>query len=223
MEILKTKNVLFIEDNDDFAQNFMTLLGLFVHKIWYCQTLTHARQTFTDESIDFIICDIKLNDENGFNFIEEVRKIETTMPIIVLSGNKNEEFLFRAIPLNLIAYLLKPITYKDFVASLEKCAEIFSKKETVLLKNGDLFDTQNQTLTLKDGSVIEMSKKETLFLKLLVDNAQKIVTKDMLLATVWNYEDVSEGALANFVMRLRKKIGKNLIHTIAESGYRLGL
>lgn len=223
MEILKTKNVLFVEDNDDFAENFMTLLSLFVHKIWYSRTLQNARETFKNEHVDMIICDIKLNDENGFNFIEEVRKIETTIPIIILSGNKNEEFLFRAIPLNLVAYLLKPITYKDFVASLEKCAAIFLKNECVVLKNGDVFDKQNQMLILKDGSSVELSKKETLFLKLLLDNAQQIVTKDMVIGSVWNYEDISEGAIANFIMRLRKKIGKNYIHTVAESGYRLGL
>ena len=136
VEILKTKNVLFVEDNDDFAQNFMTLLELFVHKIWHCKDLSHARNIFTHEVVDMIICDIKLNNENGLSFIEEVRKFETRMPIIVLSGNKNEEFLFRAIPLNLTAYLLKPIKYKDFVASLEKCAKSFSKTETTLLKNG---------------------------------------------------------------------------------------
>ena len=223
MEILKTKNVLFVEDNDDFAQNFMTLLELFVHKIWHCKDLSHARDTFTREVVDMIICDIKLNNENGLSFIEEVRKFETRMPIIVLSGNKNEEFLFRAIPLNLTAYLLKPIKYKDFVASLEKCAKSFSKTETILLKNGDIFDKHNQALHLKDGTTIELGKKETAFLKLLIENQNQIVTKDMIIESVWNFEDVTEGAIANFIMRLRKKIGKNFIHTVAESGYKLGI
>lgn len=223
VELLKTKNVLFVEDNDDFAQNFMTLLALFVQTIYHCKDLQSARETFASQRVDLIICDIKLNNENGLNFIEEVRKIETTIPIIVLSGNKNEEFLFRAIPLNLTAYLLKPITYKDFVASLEKCAGAFFKNETIVLKNGDVFDRQNQTLQLKSGELIELSKKETLFLSLLIENAHQIVTKDMLLASVWDYEEVSEGAIANFIMRLRKKIGKQFIHTVAESGYRLGI
>ena len=70
MEILKTKNVLFVEDNDDFAQNFMTLLELFVHKIWHCKDLSHARNIFTHEVVDMIICDIKLNNENGLSYLQ---------------------------------------------------------------------------------------------------------------------------------------------------------
>ena len=222
MEILKTKNVLFVEDNEDFAQNFMTLLELFVHKIWHAKELKTAREVFQHETIDMIICDIKLNNENGLAFIEEVRKFETGMPIIILSGNKNEEFLFRAIPLNLTAYLLKPIKYKDLVTSLETCAKSFTKTEAILLKNGDIFDRHNQTLHLKEGKSIELGKKETAFLRLLIENHNQIVTKDMILESVWNFEDVSEGAIANFIMRLRKKIGKQFIHTVAESGYKLG-
>ncbi len=222
MEILKTKNVLFVEDNEDFAQNFMTLLELFVHKIWHCKDLKSARDTFEHETIDMIICDIKLNNENGLTFIEEVRKFETHMPILILSGNKNEEFLFRAIPLNLTAYLLKPIKYKDLVASLDKCAKSFTKTDTHLLKNGDIFDRHNQSLYLKDGTTIELGRKETAFLRLLIENQNQIVTKDMILESVCNYGDVTEGAIANFIMRLRKKIGKHYIHTVAESGYKLG-
>lgn len=223
MEILKQKNVLFVEDNEEFAHNFIMLLELFVHKIWHCKNLSDARSIFEHESVDLIICDIKLHHENGLNFIEEVRKIETHIPIMILSGNKNEEYLFRAIPLNLTAYLLKPIKYKDFVASLEKCAKAFTKSETVLLKNGDIFDKQSQQLHLKNGETIELGKKETAFLELLIANPHHIITKDMVLESVWNFEDVSEGAVANFIMRLRKKIGKNYIHTVAESGYKLGI
>ncbi len=133
----------FVENNEEFAQNFMTLLELFVHKIWHCKDLTSANETFKAENIDIIISDIKLNHENGLAFIESIRKVNTQIPVIVLSCNKNEEFLFRAIPLNLSAYLLKPIKYKDFIESLEKCACSFTKSNTIILKNGCMFDPHN--------------------------------------------------------------------------------
>lgn len=223
MEILKSKNVLFVEDNEEFAQNFMTLLELFVHKIWYCKDIESAHKTFQSEQIDIIISDIKLNNENGLSFIESIRKIDTHIPIIILSGNKNEAFLFRAIPLNLSAYLLKPIKYKDFIESLEKCACSFTKSNTIILKNGCIFDPSNHLFYLQDGTPIELHKKESAFIKLLIENGHHIVTKDRMLESIWNYEDISEGAIANFIMRLRKKVGKNLIYTVPEIGYKLGL
>lgn len=223
MEILKSKSVLFVENNEEFAQNFMTLLELFVHKIWHCKDLTSANHTFQAEKIDIIISDIKLNHENGLSFIESIRRVDVHIPIIVLSGNKNEEFLFRAIPLNLCAYLLKPIKYKDFIESLEKCACSFTKSNSMLLKNGCIFDHQKHIFYLQDGTCVELHKKESAFIKLLIENGSSIVTKDRMLEAIWNYEDISEGAIANFIMRLRKKVGKNLIYTVPEIGYKLGL
>ena len=223
MEILKSKSVLFVENNEEFAQNFMTLLELFVHKIWHCKDLTSANHTFQAEKIDIIISDIKLNHENGLSFIESIRRVDVHIPIIVLSGNKNEEFFFRPIPLNFCAYLFKPIKYKDFIESLEKCACSFTKSNSMLLKNGCIFDHQNHIFYLQDGTCVELHKKESAFIKLLIENGSSIVTKDRMLEAIWNYEDISEGAIANFIMRLRKKVGKNLIYTVPEIGYKLGL
>ncbi|MDD3343270.1 MAG: response regulator transcription factor [Sulfurospirillaceae bacterium] len=222
IKILKDKNVLFVEDNEEFAQNFMTLLALFVKQIFHCDTITKAKQTMQTETIDMIICDIKLNDENGLDLIEVIRKDNTHLPIVVLSGNKNEEFLFRAIPLNLTAYLLKPIKYKELIDTLSKCAEHFRPSNQIILKNGYSYEPENRVLYDKEGGLIELSKKEAAFVELLMANANRIVTKDMMCESVWNFDCVSDQAIVNFVMRFRKKVGKEFIQTIAEAGYRLG-
>jgi len=62
---LKERHILFVEDNEDFAQNFMTLLGLFVHKIFHCKNIATAEETLQTQKIDIIICDIKLHHENS--------------------------------------------------------------------------------------------------------------------------------------------------------------
>lgn len=220
--ILKEKNVLFVEDNDEFAQNFMTLLSLFVKEIFHCRTIASAQKTLLEQTVDMIICDIKLNDENGLDFIEVVRKNNQNIPIVILSGNKNEEFLFRAIPLNLVAYLLKPIKYKEFVETLTKCAYFFTPSHHVTLKNGYRYDQDNRVLYTREGMTIELSKKEASFVELLLINQNRIVTKDMMCESIWNFDCASDQAIVNFVMRFRKKVGKEFVQTVAEAGYRLG-
>ena len=222
MTVLKNKNVLLVEDNDEFAQNFMTLLSLFVGAIFHCKDIGSAQKVLVDKKIDMIICDIKLGDENGLDFIESIRKNNLHMPIVILSGNKNEEFLFRAIPLNLVAYLLKPIKYKEFTETLTKCAQFFTPSTHLMLKNGYSFDQNNRLLYTKEGVAIELGKKEAAFVELLLANQNRIVTKDMMYESIWNFDCVSDQAIVNFVMRFRKKVGKEFIQTIAEAGYRLG-
>lgn len=221
--VLKEKNVLFVEDNDEFAQNFMTLLSLFVKEIFHCNTMSAARKALSEQTVDMIICDIKLGDENGLDFIETVRKNNAHIPIVILSGNKNEEFLFRAIPLNLVAYLLKPIKYKELIDTLTKCAQFLAPQQHVTLKNGYGFDGENRMLYTREGNAIELSRKEAAFVELLVANQNRIVTKDMMYESLWNFDCVSDQAVVNFVMRFRKKVGKDFIQTIAEAGYRLGV
>lgn len=221
--ILREKNVLFVEDNDEFAQNFMTLLSLFVREIFHCNTLSSAQQSLSSQKVDMIICDIKLGDENGLDFIESIRKNNAHIPIVILSGNKNEEFLFRAIPLNLVAYLLKPIKYKELIDTLTKCAEFFAPSHRVNFKNGYSFDGDNRLLYTHEGEAIELSRKEAAFVELLAANQNRIVTKDMMYESLWNFDYVSDQAVVNFVMRFRKKVGKDFIQTIAEAGYRLGV
>lgn len=221
--VLKEKNVLFVEDNDEFAQNFMTLLALFVKEIFHCNTMSAARKVLSEQTVDMIICDIKLGDENGLDFIETVRKNNAHIPIVILSGNKNEEFLFRAIPLNLVAYLLKPIKYKELIDTLTKCAQFLAPQQHVTLKNGYGFDGENRMLYTREGNAIELSRKEAAFVELLVANQNRIVTKDMMYESLWNFDCVSDQAVVNFVMRFRKKVGKDFIQTIAEAGYRLGV
>lgn len=221
LTVLKDKTVLFVEDNEEFAQNFMTLLSLFVKQIYHCNTLLSAQESLCQNSIDMIICDIKLNHENGLDFIESIREGNAHIPIIILSGNKNEEFLFRAIPLNLVAYLLKPIKYQELIDTLTKCAHFFLPPNHTLLKNGYRFENDNRLLHTPSGEALELNKKEAAFVELLVLNQNRIVTKDMMCEAIWNFECASDQAIVNFVMRFRKKVGKEFVHTVAEAGYRL--
>lgn len=222
LEILKDKNVLFVEDNEEFAQNFIALLSLFVKEVFHCRTLYESYGALKVQKIDMIICDIKLNNENGLDFIEFARKSSVQLPIVILSGNKNEEFLFRAIPLNLVAYLLKPVKYKELIDTLTKCAQCFKPSDHIVVRNGYAFDQGNRILQTPEGMTIELSKKESAFVELLVACQNRIVTKDMMYESIWNFDYVSDQAIVNFIMRFRKKVGKDFIQTIPEAGYRLG-
>jgi len=220
---LKERHILFVEDNEEFAQNFMTLLGLFVNKIFHCKTITEALDALQTQKIDIIICDIKLHHENGLSFIESVRQTNTTIPIIVLSGNKSEEFLLRAIPLNLTAYLLKPVKYQELIDTLNRCTTTLNMSDHILLKNGYAFDKHNRILFTNEGYKIDLNKKETALVELLIENQNRVVSKAMMHETLWDFDEVSDQALLNFIMRFRKKVGKNFIQTVAEAGYRLGV
>ena len=67
----------------------------------------------------------------------------------------------------------------------------------------------------------ELNKKEILFFEMLVQHQNSVLTRDMFLAYVYEYEPMSESALNNFIMRLRRRFGKQFLHTIPDVGYKL--
>lgn len=218
---LKDKTVLFLEDNETFAENTMTLLQIFVHTVIHATTIDEAKKTLSEQNIDIIISDIKLKNENGIDFIRDVRSYNTATPIIIISGHKDEEFLFRSIPLGLTAYLLKPIKYEDLIDALSRCAEklqsgLKSRKE---LKEGWVYDSDTKVLA-KEGKEYNLNKKESLFMELLAANRERLITKEMLQNNVWQEDEMSDSAITNFIMRIRRRFGKDFIYTIPDLGYR---
>ena len=56
---------------------------------------------------------------------------------------------------------------------------------------------------------------------MLCENKKRVITKDMFIKCVYEYEPMSDSALNNFILRIRKKFGKNFLHTIPDVGYKM--
>lgn len=221
---LKTKTLLFLEDNDEFALNTTALLNIFVRDVIRVSTIAEAKTALKEKSVDLIVTDIKLKNENGIDFIRDLRSEDTAMPIIIISGNKDEEFLFRSIPLGLTAYLLKPIKYDELIDALSRCAEKLAVSQTGNreLKEGWSYESDTKTL-LSGGKHFSLNKKEALFMELLSLNRNRLITKEMIQESVWVEDIMSDSALTNFIMRIRRRFGKDFIYTIPDLGYRFKL
>lgn len=217
---LKNVTILFLEDNITFAEHTIYFLELYVKKVIHCTSMKDALNSFDKESIDLIISDLKVDDGIALDFIEQIRKIDTNTPIIVLSAHKDEEFLLKAIPLGLTAYETKPIDFTSFKSVLEKSIKILKNNELVLVKN-DIFYNQKKKILIKENKEIVLSKKESLFIELLIKNKNGITTKEQIAQCIWEDEIMSESALKNFLLRIRKKTGKDFFFTIQNLGYRL--
>lgn len=222
LENLKHKTILFLEDNLEFAANTINLLQMFVQTVYHAQEIEQARTILSSNPIDIIICDVKLKNENGIDFIRDVRTKDTKIPILIISGHKDEKFLFRAIPLGLTAYLLKPLKYETLIDALKQCVDAIDahQMKKIELKEGWYYDIENKCME-KGGILYTLNKKEALFIELLSKNRDRLITKEMVDAAVWGYDEMSDSAITNFILRIRRRFGKNFIFTIPDVGYRL--
>lgn len=217
---LKNTKVLFLEDNVTFAEHTIYFLELYVKKVLHCTNMNDAIKTFNNERIDIIISDLRVEDGIALDFIEKIRQKDTDIPIVVISAHKDEEFLLKAIPLGLTAYEIKPIDFNVFKGILEKCISKLDRNDLQLVKDNIFYD-MNKKVIFKDNQEIVLSKKEALFVELLINNKNGITTKDQIAQSVWQDNVMTESALKNFLLRIRKKVGKDFFYTIQSLGYRL--
>lgn len=220
MNNLKNLKILFLEDNLVFAEHTIYFLELYVKEVIHCTTMEDALTLFNMENIDIIISDLKVEDGLALHFIELIRENDQEVPIVVLSAHKDEEFLLQAIPLGLISYEVKPINFTDFKILLNKCAQAVEDKNRLFIKDDTFYDYNKKSIC-KNKEEIILSRKESLFVELLIKNKNSITTKDDISNFIWENEIMSESALKNFLLRVRKKLGKNFFYTIQNIGYRL--
>ena len=223
IEQLKSKQILFIEDDEELSQMMIPIFKVFVKEVFYAPTLADAKEILNEQHIDLIFTDIHLKNENGLDFVKEIRSTNEEIPIIVLSGYKDEPLLLKAIPLGLTDYLIKPVNYTQLTIAFEKCIQKIGKvsQQRILLSNGFEYSVDEKKL-VKEGVWYELKKKELLFMELLSKNKNRLITKEMIQDCVWEAEDMSDAALYNFIMRIRNRFGKDFIHMISNLGYRLG-
>lgn len=222
MEFLSDKNLLLLEDSDEFIENAVSLFNMFVKRTFVAKNIKEAFKILNDEKIDLIISDVNLKKESGLDFIEEFRKTNNETPILILSGYKDEDLLFKAMTLNLSGYLLKPINFKALIEAFEKCGNKikFNNQAIVELKDGFKYDKELKRI-IKMNEIYELNKKEILFFEMLCENKKRVITKDMFIKFVYEYEPMSDSALNNFILRIRKRFGKNFLHTIPDIGYKM--
>jgi len=222
MENLKEKTVLFLEDNLAFAEDTKKFLAHYVKNIVHVTSMKDALEKFESEEIDFILSDLKVEDGIALLFIENIRKINTKVPIVVLSAHKDEAFLLKAIPLGLTAYALKPINFVDFEEVLNKCAiTLANQNKNIIFLKDDSFYDKGRKVVIVDKVEVSLTKKEALFVELLYENKSAIVSKEMINERIWENNVMSDPALKNFLLRIRKKTYRDFFYTIQGVGYRL--
>ena len=229
MENLKNLKILFLEDNKIFAKNTIKLLEFYVKDIVHCESIKKAKELFNQGNIDIIISDLIVTDGNALSFVKYVRDENLNIPIVVLSAHKDEELLFQAIPLGLTTYAIKPVDFNSIEAILEKCSDILKKqnKSTEVNISKNLYYDYNKKLLLRRNEnstqveEIMLRKKEALFIELLIDYSNKILPNEKIEEVIWENDVMTESALKNFLLRVRKKIGKTILINVQGLGYKL--
>lgn len=220
----KNLRVLVVEDEDIARDNCVEFLEEYFENIYEASTALDALKLYEKVSPNIIITDIQMPKLNGLEFISRIRQKDKNVQIIILTAFCDKDYLLRAVELQLVKYLIKPINEKEFEKALLSACENLNNDESniIYLKDDLKFDMYNLTLVDNDN-IIKLRTKELDFLYLLLKNKNRFVTYQEIENFVWKDEVMSKDALKTLVKNLKKKMPKELIVNLTNTGYKIDI
>ena len=219
-KILKQLDVLFISEVDSSYKKIENILRLFFKEVLNTNSLIYANEIYEKSFPSILIIDINLKESSGLPFIKELRKKNKSMPIIIITENKEVDILIEAIKLNLIDYLLKPIDINKLIHALNLSAKniLNSGEIKTIIKNDIIYNYVEKSITILDKKQ-SLTKNEARLLELFLINKNKFVKNEDIIKQIWSDKEVSTSAFKSLINRLSNKIGKETISNSFGIGY----
>jgi len=182
----------------------------------------------TTEEYDLIILDRMLPGvEDGLDICKTLREKGYSTPVLVLTARDTVPDRVTGLNAGADDYLIKPFAFDELVARLHALLRRPVAVQDTVIEVADLSLNPQTHEVKRSGTPIELTQREFALLEYLMRNANRPVSKDQIMAHVWEYEsDILPNTVEAFIVYLRNKVerpfkGQKLIHTVRGFGYRL--
>lgn len=182
------------------------------------RTVEEAKQHLTQiEKYDLLVLDVTLPDGTGFEVCERVRKQNAQIPIIFLTASDEEVNVIRGLDCGGDDYVTKPFKLGELcsrIRALLRRAGVSSQDKTNVLECGDIFIDLLGSRVFLNGKVLDLTNAEYRLLCLLVRNANRVVSREIILNDLWDDAGnfVDDNTLSVYVRRLREKVEADASH-----------
>lgn len=219
-------HVLLVEDDNEQADFVIRGLAGGGHQVAHACDGRSGLAMARAESFDVLVLDRMLPQLDGLSLLRQLRAAAITTPVLILSALAEVDDRVEGLRAGGDDYLAKPFAIVELQARLEALVRRNAPVSRVL-KIADLeLDLGRHTVT-RAGRRIELKPKELQLLTYLMQHADQVVTRSMLLEGVWGYHfDPSTNVIDVHISYLRAKLDAPgltpIIHTVRGAGYRLG-
>jgi len=223
-DMLKNFTILYVDDEDMVRKNAVEFLGRVSSKVYEAKDGKDAIGMWKKHKPDIIITDINMPKLNGIDMASYIRANDKDVQIIVATAHSDTDYLLKAVELQLVKYIIKPITKDKLINALEKSMQLIEDKSKFNLSLSPTTQYNAFEKIIYDGKKeIKLTKNETLFLDLLAHHHTRVVRYEEIENAIWAYEGMSQDAIRSLVRGLRKKVPDGVIENISGVGYRLHL
>ncbi len=225
-------SILLVEDEENLHDALKLNLELEGYEITSAYDGSQALQRIQQEYFDLIIMDVMLPEVDGITVTENIRLQNNEVPILILSAKDTSADRVFGLKKGADDYLTKPFNLEELLLRIQKLIE---KNRKMQEKDfiGDTYsfgkntiDFKAQEVVTRRGERLQISKKEAMLLKLLIENKNEVVTREKILQAVWGYNVYpTTRTIDNFILNFRKYFEEDsrnpqYFHSVRGVGYK---
>ncbi len=176
-----------------------------------------------EEEFAAIILDLGLPQKPGLDVLSHWRSQGLKTPVLILTARDSWQERVDGLKAGADDYLGKPFHFEELIARLEAILRRkYGRSDNELEYSGVKLDLDAQSVTLKDGSVAELTAIEYRMLRYMMLNPKKIISKTVLSEQAYEEDNIKDSNVIEvYINRLRSVLGKDFIKTYRGQGYRL--
>ena len=204
-------SILLVEDEENLHEALKMNLELEGYQVTSAYDGSHAMKAVQNEYFDLIIMDVMIPEIDGFSVTQNIRLTNTEVPILILSAKGSSEDRVMGLKKGADDYLTKPFNLEELLLRVQKLirkSKQLQEKSTIgdtYSFGGHTIDFKAQEATTATGEKLQLSKKEAMLLKLLIENKNEVVPREKILQSVWGYNVYpTTRTIDNFILNFRK-------------------
>lgn len=217
-----------VEDDEIIARSIREHLQAWNYDVCCVEDFSNVVAEFVRFDPQLVLMDITLPFFNGYHWCSEIRKI-SKVPVIFLSSAADNMNIVMAVNMGADDFIPKPFDLEVLTVKIQamlRRSYDFAGTGSMLEHKGAILNLNETTLTYQEQK-IELTKNEFRILEILMENKEKVVSRETLMTKLWESDNyVDENTLSVNVNRLRKKLEtlglQEFILTKKGIGYRLG-
>ena len=225
-------SILLVEDEENLHEALKLNLELEGYGVSSAFDGAAALKAIANEYFDLLILDIMLPEMDGLDVTESIRISNNEIPILILSAKNTSADRVSGLKKGADDYLTKPFNLEELLLRVHK---LIDKNKKLQDRNSvdeqyqfgpNTIDFKAQEAISVTGERIQLSKKETMLLKLLIENKNEVVPREKILQTVWGYQVYpTTRTIDNFILNFRKYFetdsrNPRYFHSVRGVGYK---
>ncbi|MDU2124127.1 MAG: response regulator transcription factor [Clostridium celatum] len=217
------KSILIVEDEPNISDFIKGELEYEGYNVSIKEDGRKGLEEALRNEYDLVILDVMLPSMNGFEICRRLKK-EKQSPVIMLSAKDSVMDKVNGLQIGADDYIAKPFAIEELLARIEVVFRSQDNLNNYIVKFKDIVINKSSRIVKRNGIEISLTNKEYELLTILIDNKDKVVTREELLEKIWGYGYEPETNVTDVYIRyLRSKLNnenkEEYIQTIRSIGY----